>query len=806
MLQPHNDADLNRSGLSSKTIKAARIHSADAQLAAATLNGRDVGPGMAFPYFDVQGQHALTRLKPDQPPVSADGKPAKYLTAKNAGNRLYMPITLPNEWYKDTMVPLIITEGEKKALKATQEGFPCVAVAGVWNFRTKDARGKRGAVADFNDVEWSGRTVYVAYDSDLADNPSVVKAEKCLSGLLSDLGAEVLLCRLPAGPDRAKQGLDDFLVANPPSALLTLLAAAQPARSKARESTGQSAEQLVDAVTRQATLFIDQFKRPFARVAVEEHFQIIPVESKTFTRFLQRIAYDLHSSPANKIVIETAQQQIESAALFNGEMHALHNRVARLGDDLYYDLSDEQWRAVRITADGWSIIDQPPILFRRETHQQPQLTPVSGGDLEDLFEFIPVAQHAQPLLLVWLAACLIPEIAHPILILHGPQGSGKSTAFRYLRNLIDPSIMQTMSLPRSDAITQMLSHHWLTPLDNIDGFSREISDVLCRAVTGDAQMKRAHYTNDDDFIYQYRRCIGINGINIAATRPDLLDRSILIALDRISDTARRTEKALQERWDTIRPRVLGGLLDALSRAIALYPTIQLEQIPRMADFAHWGCAIAEAMGLDRSRFFDAYAANLERQNEEALTSMPMGEAVMALMKETEEWQGTPSDLLSALEDRAVALRLNTGARTWPKAANAVTRRLNEIRANLEQAGIQVQCGKSGQRIIALKTSSANTVQSVQTVQVLQDNDLEADSIWTVTSPVENTVQISSAANPLPRNILDSKDGLGGICAASADGPAEANDVGVATTDDVEGSQRDRRKKRRRSNHDGSGYG
>ena len=94
------------------------------------------------------------------------------------------------------------------------------------------------------------------------------------------------------------------------------------------------------------------------------------------------------------------------------------------------------------------------------------------------------------------------------------------TSRREARSLIDPSIMQTMSLPRYDAITQMLSHHWFNPLDNIDGFSREVSDVLCRAVTGDAQMKRAHYTNDDDFIYQYRRCIGINGINIAATRPD----------------------------------------------------------------------------------------------------------------------------------------------------------------------------------------------------------------------------------------------------------------------------------------------
>ena len=68
MLQPHHEADLNRSGLSAKTIKAACIHSADAQLAAATLNGRDVGPGMAFPYFDVQGRHALTRLNPTSRP------------------------------------------------------------------------------------------------------------------------------------------------------------------------------------------------------------------------------------------------------------------------------------------------------------------------------------------------------------------------------------------------------------------------------------------------------------------------------------------------------------------------------------------------------------------------------------------------------------------------------------------------------------------------------------------------------------------------------------------------------------------
>ena len=125
----------------------------------------------------------------------------------------------------------------------------------------------------------------------------------------------------------------------------------------------------------------------------------------------------------------------------------------------------------------------------------------------------------------------------------------------------------------------------------------------------------------------------------------------------------------------------------------IYPTIELKQTSRMADFAYWGCAIAKAVDFNREIFLDAYADNIEQQNEEALTSMPMGEVVNALMQESDEWQGTPSELLSALEQKAASLRLNTAARTWPKAANAVTRRMNEIRANLEQAGIEIDSGK-----------------------------------------------------------------------------------------------------------------
>ena len=82
-------------------------------------------------------------------------------------------------------------------------------------------------------------------------------------------------------------------------------------------------------------------------------------------------------------------------------------------------------------------------------------------------------------------------------------------------------------------------------------------------------------------------------------------------------------------------------------------------------------------------------------------------------------------------------------------------------------------GDSVGKSISLKKSCANTVQTAQTVQVVQDNDVEADGMWTVRTEDENTVQIPSGPKPLHNNILDSKDGLDGISATSYDGDLSA---------------------------------
>ncbi len=117
-------------------------------------------------------------------------------------------------------------------------------------------------------------------------------------------------------------------------------------------------------------------------------------------------------------------------------------------------------------------------------------------------------------------------------MLHGEQGSAKSTLQELIKMLVDPSSILTLTFPRDiNELVQKLSHNYIAYFDNMSNIPEWISDQLCRAVTGSGFSKRELYSDDDDIIYNFKRCIGLNGINLAATKADLLDRGIIIELN-----------------------------------------------------------------------------------------------------------------------------------------------------------------------------------------------------------------------------------------------------------------------------------
>ena len=98
----------------------------------------------------------------------------------------------------------------------------------------------------------------------------------------------------------------------------------------------------------------------------------------------------------------------------------------------------------------------------------------------------------------------------------------------------------------------------------------------------------------------------LNGINLVASRDDLLDRSILFRLDRIDEEKRMEESAFWQQFEKDRPLILGALFDAVSKAMRIYPSVKLDRLPRMADFATWVTAGSIAFGWPTNHFIDTY--------------------------------------------------------------------------------------------------------------------------------------------------------------------------------------------------------
>jgi KaiC/GvpD/RAD55 family RecA-like ATPase len=254
LLRAHRE-HLHASGLSDESIAAARIYSATRAgqmeaLLRAPYPGIPQPPAIVIPYFAPGTTEVLTvAVRPDRP----RDKDRKYEAPRGVPLRLYFPpVVAPHTWGKKE-IPLILTEGVKKALVAAQHGHACVAASGVWCFHDAAHREKAKEWIlhrDFGCVTLRDRPVYVVFDSDAQTNENVARASARLENLLARAGAWPAVVTIPGGPGGAKRGLDDFIVAEGPAAFQRLIKAAGPLAG--RSVAEYRGEALADVVLRDA--------------------------------------------------------------------------------------------------------------------------------------------------------------------------------------------------------------------------------------------------------------------------------------------------------------------------------------------------------------------------------------------------------------------------------------------------------------------------------------------------------------------------------------------------------------------------
>ncbi len=455
--------------------------------------------------------------------------------------------------------------------------------------------------------------------------------------------------------------------------------------SDEKEST-DAFKQMMEIVKAEAECWISSDDTPYADVVIDGIRKTWPIESRHFKRWISTRVYDKHQKGVSSEAIEKVRNVLCGIADSKGPQREAYLRIAEHEGSIYIDMADERWQVIEVSKQGWRVIQSVdcPVRFVRASSQLPLPMPEHGGDISQLWRLLPVAPDSRPLLLGWLISCFTTTGAKPILVFSGPKGSGKSEAATTLKMLTDPGKAAMMpSVGDSRNMASAAMSRWLMIYDNLTHLTVEQQDALCRASTGAGFSHRSLFTDLDETFAEYKRPQILTSVDLVPSRSDLLDRCVLVQLERIPEAYRiPIHQLARERAEMI-PRLLGSLLSALSGGLQRMDS-HLERLPRMADFALMATACEPGLGLQHGEFMRAYAANIETAVQTAVESNPIAAAIMAVMEDCTQWQGSTQDLLDRMKQKSPS----------PKVQKLDPRRLGHamkgsLKADLDAVGIEV---------------------------------------------------------------------------------------------------------------------
>jgi hypothetical protein len=185
------------------------------------------------------------RFKPDSPRTDGNGKPIKYESPPNTTNRVtyfrvplsiwkqiagrygiklyHSPLALRLtarkqpvnfwEWVKNhPEIPIILTEGEKKAGAVLSLGYAAISLPGIWGGRNSKQRDPEQKLHDdLLHLAGTGRTLIILFDYDQKQSTreAVYKATLATGKAIEATGA---ICKVALLPGQEK-GVDDFITA-----------------------------------------------------------------------------------------------------------------------------------------------------------------------------------------------------------------------------------------------------------------------------------------------------------------------------------------------------------------------------------------------------------------------------------------------------------------------------------------------------------------------------------------------------------------------------------------------------------------
>ena len=757
------DKDAFYSYFSTRGIKPETVAANGIRLSPPDETYRAVGVLLPAIRWDYGGGYYRYRFlgNPDLFPKDEKGKPVKAKAPKGSGNRLYIPrhpgqtAEALEQQKLNPAIPLMIVEGEADCLGVLQAEPDALVtgISGCWGWKSQG----NPILPELRELAKPGRVAVLCPDSDWKYNPKVFQAWLALGTRLKQLGCQVQVIPIESSPDN-KLGAGDFVHQfgaeawhNLPRILLSQWETlGNEIHHKPEETEENStrkkpvAKLLIELALELGFLWHDSTGAGWIDFTVDGNLQTARLRSKRFRDFLSCVLWQREKRSVSSEGWSEAVNILEGLARFDGPEREAFLRVGKHGDCIYIDLGTDDWRVIRVSPSGWEVIpySKCPIRFYRADCQLPLPTPTREGSLDDLWQLLNVRESDRPLVLGWILSTMTPDGSKPILCFSGEKGSGKSSAATLLKRLTDPTrVSKASGVGDSRTVAAAAAGRWVLCYDNLTHLSAEQQDLLCCVSTGAGYSHRTLYTDLEETFLEYRRPQILTGIDLVPTRSDLLDRCLIVRLERISEVNRLTEEELEALTARLLPGIYGALLDLLVTALRNLSTAKPAKLPRLADFARL-CIAAGILG-----FLEAYTTNLETGCQAAAEANPLAAGILSLLEaHNGYWQGSCTELIRQLQE------LDPTNREFQRlSAHSVGKRLaSSLKADLAAVGVSVKHGRGtgGQRYVILE-SQKTMAQPSQTPTPARNNGATVPSTPAKPEVAEKKTPTAATTNGAP---------------------------------------------------------
>jgi len=608
-------------------------------------------------------------------------EPKKFVQRKPFGNGWEykvkdvkkVPYRLPELLASPLSETVYIVEGEKDANRLAALGLVATCNAGG------AGKWQQSFAAHLQD-----RVVIVLPDNDAAGRDHAQKVAKSLKGF----AASIRILELPNVPD--KGDVSDWLDAGGTTEELLALETIDPGQhsniegDEDDEKKASQTDQIVNFTQANFELIHDRNGDVFAR---DIHTgEVRRLGGRQFKDRLIAGFYKQTGMAVRDQSLRESMATLQAIARFNGQPRDVFIRCAKAGDKYYLDMCEPgNSKAIELGAGFWKVTDCPPVLFVRGDAMQPIKTPVHGGKLSLLWQTANIPEKLRVLVVTWLIECLRTETPYPGLELIGEQGSGKSIAAEALRRVIDPSSCNLRGAPKTvEDIFVAAGQNHIVAYENISHLAGAMQDALAILSTGGGYAKRQLYSDAEEHIINVRRPWLINGIAVAVSQQDLVDR--VISIDCPNIEARNEVSKQWLKFDEDLPSIVGGLLDVAAKALAILPSVQLaaKDRPRMVEFVMLGQAVAQSAGFEKNEFLNRFNELRAETVARTIDSSPVASAILEFI------EGEPSGITASIKE--ILSRLErykpTGTDSWPRSPKGLGDALRRAAPALRQVGIQ----------------------------------------------------------------------------------------------------------------------